>query len=117
MKKTKPIRKIKLLGHEIPLLKSDETDGALGLAVSSPPAIVINKGVLMRSEIEEVMLHEIIHQCLVQSGFSRRLNDATIEEDFVTSLTPVLYAVLKDNYMISEWNFQPYDADKKGKIK
>lgn len=53
---------------------------------------------------EETLLHEILHICLFNSGMNGRLErlERELEEDLVSAISPTLFAILKDNGLLTK---------------
>jgi len=94
------LKKIKIAGHEYKIIypcNSITKDGAVGTASHDFDEIKIcekykNKRARVNSEIEETLLHEILH-CV-----DRTYNNAMLSENQINRLSQGLYQVLKDNF-------------------
>lgn len=52
---------------------------------------------------EQTLLHEIMHAIWWETGLKERYKDnKTIEEEIISSITPCLYQVLKDNKLLTK---------------
>jgi hypothetical protein len=92
---------LRILGRDVPVYEEDGLDQ--GGFCYDEMAIYLNSN-YPEAHRKETLLHEVMHALIWIMGWGGRFDDwdkrreeCGLEEDFVASITPALFQVLRDN--------------------